>query len=636
MSEDTKLKVARPKHLSDSDEEAINKQLDRMHAAAVADKEKVTGSGCRRWKHYTNFALGNQWEGYDGNLPVLYTDNRIGRNLRIKADLVNEMHIGAEFEAREPGDEVAAALQNAVKDYYWESLGVPETLDRVGMMADRLGTGIVKVHWDPKANEGLGDARVDWWPSKNLLTEPGKVKFDDMRYMCAKSWIDPKECETKYGGVPRDIGARDENIDMGDLEDTTNQTEGTMYNVSNYGEALQTTTTGKVPADSFFSSDADAKKVLKEEWWIRDDAIEVTEGDEGKKAKKKKYPKGRLIIRLGRQIVEDKKNPYDHGKWPYAHDIDELDPKRFWGDTSIRHSIPVQKEHNVTFSIIVNNMHLNTSTPWLNPFNSGVDNNDLQTKGSLGGGVINCRPNAPPTRLPPAAISHNLFDWYDRTAEEIDKLMQIQDVVPPGARGYPASGEVIEQLRESQLVKIRARANNRARCVQRVVELLGATVAQFYTKERYIRIVGPLPDALKKLAADSIGDEEGQIRPNGKQGYFVKVNPKDIAKRLDVRIKEAVWEPQSKLAQIDTLRSLMEAQGQVPPDAPIQPTDILALTQLGTIGDQMQRRADKREAEALAAEEAQPAAPEQPMPMEQPMAPPVQPVGPVPPGGVMY
>jgi len=185
-------------------------------------------------------------------------------------------------------------------------------------------------------------------------------------------------------------------------------------------------------------------------------------------------------------------------------------------------------------------------------------------------------------------------------------------------------------------VKIRARANNRARCVQRVVELLGATVAQFYTKERYIRIVGPLPDALKKLAADSIGDEEGQIRPNGKQGYFVKVNPKDIAKRLDVRIKEAVWEPQSKLAQIDTLRSLMEAQSQVPPDAPIQPTDILALTQLGTIGDQMQRRADKREAEALAAEEAQPAAPEQPMPMEQPMAPPVQPVGPVPPGGVMY
>jgi len=338
------------RHLSDSDEEAINKQLDRMHAAAVADKEKVTGSGCRRWKHYTNFALGNQWEGYDGNLPVLYTDNRIGRNLRIKADLVNEMHIGAEFEAREPGDEVAAALQNAVKDYYWESLGVPETLDRVGMMADRLGTGIVKVHWDPKANEGLGDARVDWWPSKNLLTEPGKVKFDDMRWMCATSWIDPKECETKYGGVPRDIGARDENIDMGDLEDTTNQTEGTMYNVSNYGEALQTTTTGKVPADSFFSSDADAKKVLKEEWWIRDDAIEVTEGDEGKKAKKKKYPKGRLIIRLGRQIVEDKKNPYDHGKWPYAHDIDELDPKRFWGDTSIRHSIPVQKEHNVTFS----------------------------------------------------------------------------------------------------------------------------------------------------------------------------------------------------------------------------------------------------------------------------------------------
>jgi len=639
VTEDNKLKVARPKHLSDSDEAAINRQLDKMHAAGIADRDKVSGAGCRRWKHYTNFALGKHWEGYDGNLEVTYTDNRIGRNLRTMANLVNEMHIGAEFEAREPGDEVTAALQNATKDMYWESLGIPETLDRGGMMADRLGTGLFKVHWDPKTNDGLGDMRVDWWPTDQMILEPGKTKFDDARWMCAWSWVDIKECESKYGFKPKDPGEENKNADMGDLEDTTTQTEGTMYNVSDYDEALQTTTTGKVPADSFFSGDEDAKKVLKEEWWVRDDAIEVTEGDEGKKSKKKKYPKGRLIVRLGKQIVKDKKNPYDHGKWPYARDIAELDPKRFWGDTSIRHAIPIQKAHNVTFSIIENNMHLNTSTPWLNPHNSGVDNSDLQTMGSKSGGIINCRPNAPPTRLPPAAISHNLFDWYDRTAEGIDDVMEIQQVIPPGARGYPASGEVIEQLRESQLVKIRARANNRARCVQRITELMGATVAQFYTKERYIRIVGPLPEALKKLAADSIGDEDGQIRPNGKQGYFVKVDPKDIATRLDVRIKEAVWEPLSKKAQIDQLTHLMELQGGVAPDAPIQPTDILALSQLGTVGDQMKRRADKREAEMAAA---QPEQPQQPQP-QQPMGPPMQmgapaqPMGPMmPQGGVMY
>ena len=621
MTEDKKLKVARPKHLSDADEAAINKQLDLLHTAGVADKAKVTGHNCSRWKHFTDFALGKHWEGYDGTLEVLYTDNRIGRNLRTKANLVNEMHIGAEFEAREPGDEVPAALQNAVKNLYWEQLGVPETLDRVGMMADRFGTGIVKAHWDPKANDGLGDPRVDWWPSDQLLTEPGKTKFDDMRWICASSWLDPKECESKYGFKPDDPGEENKNVDMGDLEDSPQQMSGTMYNVADYGDEQPTTTTGKLPADSFFSTDETAKKVLKEEWWIRDDAIEVTEGDEGKKQKSKKYPGGRLIVRLGKQIVVDKKNPYDHGKWPYSHDIDELDLKRFWGDTSIRHAIPVQKEHNTCFSIIANNMHLNTSTPWLNPFNSGVSNDDLQTQGGLAGGIINCRPNAPPTRMPPATISHNLFDWYDRTAEEIDKLMEIQDVVPPGARGYPASGEVIEQLRESQLVKIRARANNRARCVQRVVELLGATVAQFYTEERYIRIVGPLPEALRQLAADSIGDEEGQIRPNGGKGYFVKVDPKAIAQRLDVRIKEAVWEPLSKKTQIDQLTHLMEAQSQVPPDAPIQPVDILALTQLGTVGEQMKRRADKRDAELAAAEQeaAQAAPPAAPPPMDPTM-----------------
>ena len=633
MTEDQKLKVARPKHLSDSDEAAINAQLDKLHTAGVADKEKVTGSGCKRWKHYTNFALGNHWEGYDGGLEVTYTDNRIGRNLRTKANLVNEMHIGAEFEAREPGDEVSAALQNAIIDMYWEQLGIPETLDRVGMMADRLGTGLIKVHWDPKAGK-LGDPRVDWWPSENLITEPGKTKFDDMRWICATSWLDVKECETKYGFKPTDLGEEDKNADMGDLEDSTEQVSGTMYNVSDYDAALQTTTTGKVPADSFFSSSEDGKKVEKQEWWIRDDAIETTEGDEGKAKKSKKYPGGRLIVRLGKQVVVDKKNPYEHGKWPYAHDIDEMDPKRFWGDCSVRHAIPVQKAHNVTFSIIENNMHLNTNTPWLNPFNSGVSNADLQSEGSRSGGIINCRPNAPPSRMPPMTISHNLFDWYDRTAEGIDDIMEIQQVIPPGARGYPASGEVIEQLRESQLVKIRARANHRARCVQRVVALLGATVAQFYTEERYVRIVGPLPEALRKLAADSIGDEEGQIRPNGGKGYFVKVDPEAIANRLDVRIKEAVWEPLSKKTQIDQLTHLMELQGGVAPDAPIQPTDILALSQLGTMGDQMQRRADKREAKMAAEEQAAPPQPQgPPMPPDPNMqGPPMMPG--MPPGGM--
>ncbi len=447
-----------------------------------------------------------------------------------------------------------------------------------------------------------------------MIGEPGKTKFDDMRWMCGWSWIDEKECESKYGFKPDDPGEENKNADMGDLDDKHAQTTGTMHNVVDYDEPLATTTTGKIPADSFFSGGENVKKVLKEEWWIRDEAWEVTEGDEGgKKTKSKKYPGGRLIIRLGKQVVVDKKNPYDHGKWPYAHDVDELDPKRIWGDCSIRHAISVQKEHNVAFSIIANNMHLNNNTPWLNPYNSGVSNDDLQTQGSLSGGIINCRPNAPPTRLPPAPISGTLFEWYDRTAEEIDNLMEIQQVIPPGARGYPASGEVIEQLRESQLVKIRARANNRARCVQRVVELLGATVAQFYTEERYIRIVGPLPEALQKLAAESIGDDEGAIRPNGGKGYFVKVDPKAISQRLDVRIKEAVWEPLSKKSQIDQLTHIMELQGGVAPDAPIQPTDILAMSELGTVGDQMKRRADMREAK-LKAEEA--AAPPEPPPMD--------------------
>jgi len=359
--------------------------------------------------------------------------------------------------------------------------------------------------------------------------------------------------------------------------------------------------------------------------------MEESEGEDGKKSKKKKYPNGRFIVRIGSQIVEDKPFPYEHGMWPYARDIDVLDPKQFWGDTDVRPAIPVQKEHNLTFTIIANNMHLNTSTPWKNPFNSGVSNADLQAEGSRSGGVINYRPNAAPERMAPTPISHNLFDWFDRTDEKTDKLMGIQDVVPPGARGYPASGEVIEQLRESQLVNIRARANNRARCVRRVVQLIGATVAQYYTEKRYIRLTGPLPEALNRLAADSVGDPEGPIRPNGKDSYFIEIDPEALSQSLDCEIREATWEPLSKKAQIDQLIKIGEMPGG---DQVVLPSDIIDLMALGVMGDRMKRRVEKREAEAAAAPPEAP--PEQGPPMGGPPPMPMQPGTPMPPQGGMF
>ena len=631
MTEETgRMALKRPKHLTDADETAIVARLDKMLAAGVAYRDKVAGSGCRRWKHYTDFALGNHWKEYDGDLEVLYTDNCIGKNLTTMANLVNEMHIAAEFHPREPGDEQTTALMNAVVRYYWEYLHIPETLNRVGQTADRIGTGFIKVHWDPSANKGLGDVRADWVPSDNLVTEPDKVEFDDVRWMCELSWLDPQEVKTKHGGLPEDHGHPNDNADMGDLQDTAKSgTTGTMYNVAAAGEPTPTTTTGKIPAAGFFSSDSDDEKVRREEWYIRDNAIEVTEGDEGEPVKTKKYPNGRYIVRIGSQIVEDKPFPYEHGMWPYAKDICLLDPKQFWGDTVVRSAIPVQKEHNLCFTIIANNIHLNTSTPWLNPFNSGVSNADLQSNGSRSGGVINHRPNAEPHRMPPAPISNHLFDWFDRTDEKVDKLMGIQDVVPPGARGYPASGEVIEQLRESQLVNIRARANNRARCVRRVVQLIGPTVAQFYTEKRYIRLTGPLPEALNRLAADSVGDPEGPIRPNGKDGYFVEIDPEALAKDYDCEIREATWEPLSKKAQIDQLIKIAEMPGG---DAVVMPSDIIDLMALGVMGDRMQRRVEKREAEAAAAPPEAP--PEQGPPMGGP--PPMGMQGPMPPQGGMF
>ena len=595
------LNVKRPKGLTGEDEAAINAKLDRMEQAAKADKAKVAGDDNCRWKHYQNFYLGgsNHWADYDGSLTLQFTDNRIGRNVNIKESLISELKSNAEFQPREPGDEVTAALLNAALEYLMERRHIREKEERMSRVASVIGTGVGKVVWDAEADGGIGDVDVFVVPSEDFYVEPGVTDLDDARYVFYERWMDPAEIELRWGIKPKDLQAdTEQQDDSWELEDSPKKSGGRTHHIVAAGEDAATTTTNLVPAP--FISDDETEKAKVQEWFVRE-------------SDKKKYPGGRMIVRVGRHIVEDKKNPYEHGRWPYYHMVDVEDPKRFWGDTVVRQAIPLQKALNIVVSCIQSGINLNVNTPWVNYAGSGIPNEFLQTYGSTGNTVFNCRgPHVKPERLPPPGVHGDLFQWLHENKEEIDKIMRVQDVIPPGARGYPASGDVVERLQDVQMVEIRQAANFRARGIRRRTELIGATIQQFYKDGRYVRLVGPLPRYLEGFV-----DPEDETRKNeivqseGDGLHYVKMNPDNMKRPVDTKVVESTFEPMSWKAQVDSLIKLHELD----PEA-VTVADIIDLKfHMGPIRDIVRRRQQKREEEA-----AQPP-PEEPMPPDMGMGP---------------
>jgi len=593
--------------MSEEQENAVIAQLDRMEAAAKGYKAKVAGEDDKRWKKYADFALGgkNHWRNYQGGLALQFTNNRLGQNLATQNALLSDMNIAAEFQPREPGDEVPAALSNILKDYIFEARNVPATFDLMQVETSVLGTGIGMTWWNPELRDGKGDVDVTFWPARNVYTEPGKHDFDDMRFMFVELWLDKAECKNKWGIKEPEGGPEDTSADMWEQVEPANvEGGGRAYNVAAAGESVPSTTTSLIPARNFFTSGEDADKFRVQQWWIRDDD----------------HPKGRVIVRCGRHIVEDKDN-YDHGKWPFFHFADQISALGFWADCTMRQAIPVQKELNVVESVIAMNLHTTTATPWVNYVGSGISNEMLQTRGNVANAVLNCRgPHLKPERMHPQPLQANLFSYRDMLLQTLDDLQGIMASIPPGARGWPQSGDVVSEMRETQLVHMRPKATNRARGVKRCVELIGATAQEFYTDKRWVRLVGSLPMALQGMVDPKDPKREQVIKTvsdhNGNETnvHYVQIKPDAIKHHLDVKIVEATWQPLSLKTQIDEFLKLNERD---PEAVPI--SAIIEIMPAGPVKERILRSA--REAEAAAKAEAEAPQPEGGMPGAAPPMP---------------
>lgn len=588
---------------------AFNEQLNAMEAAAREWKVQVTGDENENWKTLFDFYLGgeNHWKGYPGALTGYqqYTNNRIGRNIEIAEALIEEMHVSAEVQPREPNDEVQAALLEAAKSAVLDREENLSAIRRASKYARIVGCGFVKVDWDPTLCDGLGDVVYKNWPSEDVFLEPGALDVPEARYMFTETRTAVAEAQKRWGiedlvaAQPREeeLGKRQE-TDTVDADNIVSQWTNTVETDGSVGSSM----TAMLPAAGFFSKAKRRTEVVTQDWWIRDD--------------EEKYPYGRHIVRVGKRIVVDEGSHFHHGQWPYARCVDQEDPKTAYGDTAARQAIELNRELNVVESLIALNVHLGTIAPWILYPQSGIDPAELQMLGNQAGKVIICdRPGFEPTRVKTSPLPGNLLEYRALLIETIDKVMRIQDVIPPGAKGYPSSGEVVRELRESQLVEIRQKADNKARMMKRIVELTIALVEQYYAPDRWVRLVGPLPAALEGLIDPQTGEpieaEEGApivATDSARESYWVRMRDDSVKHGFDVRVTDSNWQPVSRQTQKNNIMEFFKIDG----GKTIDPGVVFEALIEGPEAEKLKRKIKKaREQQAMAEQQQAALPPEQ-------------------------
>ena len=522
---------------------AINVQLDRLAQDAERDKAKVAGDKNCEWEKYYDLFYGGDrhWKNYPGSLPIKVSNNKIGRNIEQLVALVSDMKISAEIAPAEPGDEITARLLEAAKQYGWQKRNLQHRLKGVIKDAAVLGTGFAKTWWNP----AIDDWDVTPVPPEDFFVAPGaaSLKKHECSYCFYRTWLDRAQVKARWG---KDVagGSEENEPSFRDSKEGVTESSGERhYNMAAAGETQPTTTEEYLPG-RHLTSYKGGDKVCVEEWYIDDPDT-------------KKYPRGRMIVRVGRRIVEDKNNPYEDGEWPFDDLVHTIVAHRLWGDTVVRQAGQLQRELNVLDSLIVYNTHISSSSIWFT-YPGSVSASELQAAAGVPGQAFTVpNPNMVPKRDYPPALPQAILQYRDDVQDSIDKVMRIQEVVPPGSRGWPSSGEVVDKMMEAQQVEVREFSDHVSDFVCRVTAKIASRCQQFYTGTRYARILGPLPKALEGLEDPETGEPIVQSVDDGL--HYVKFNRDNLKKGYDVAIVESTWQPLSMKARFDMLMKLKEA-----------------------------------------------------------------------------
>lgn len=458
-----------------------------LYERAKKQKEKYA----KDWNTYSDFYKGKQWDvtrpQYRAS-PVM----NIARNvIQTVLPIMTDTEPGFSVGPKEPNDYDFANLLSILVKTWWDTRTCGYQIVETFFYMLTLGTGIIKVTWDPEENFSIGDVKIETVDPRDIFPCDGAVDFDKncqwVIHRTKKSIAEVKQKFPKVSSEIRRIASSGSN--GSDKQDETMQAmtlRGDIVLVSPIDQ--KNTKTDAVDVQNYYGDDT--KEIELIELWINDSTYTEELSDNGKdKITKKKYPRGKLITVIPecKLHCQSAENPYDDGKWPFVRFVDFVIPGQFWGEGEIEHVIPINRIINKIVGNILDYMNMMGNPVWIIDSNSGVTPEMISNQIGL---IIVKNPGTVIDRLIPPALPAYIIQLYNQMLQFSDTVTGVHDVTQGRKPVGVTAAEAITTLQDAAQTRIRLKERNARMSLYQLGMLVISRMLQFYRLPRIVKITG--------------------------------------------------------------------------------------------------------------------------------------------------
>lgn len=479
-------------------EQAIREWCEAAFEEAEGDQK--ASEELRMVEKYIDYLSSKQWGPGRPSYRAAPVNNRMYRLFWEVIALLTDIRPIADVRATDRDEKftkVEDLLNSSIKAW-WTNNGV-EMRTAMCIVYAMLTTGFCKLEWDPTANGGIGDlALVPIGPSQVLPLKPG-IDLQDSEaviYNTMKS----------VGWVKRKFPSRAHKV-VADLNLSQFQTSsGSPKGISPYLYDSLSPAFKRMMSKDRMSTASAYPMVRYREFWLNDYTVNTSDKtvlvgnpysafDECYWVKPGQliYPRKRLIVMAGRNIVHDGPNPYWHGLFPFSICRLNIVPWSIYGVSDLRSLKDMQDIVNQILAGVLDMIKRAVNPPFFAPksaFSESVwKDADLSMPGARL--AYNAMSPGEPKVVSIAPLPGFVLPMQQSIYHEMDQQSNIAAVNAAAGKKQVPGSDTLDLIRNVQQTPVRLKGRNIEKFVSDNGCQLVPNMFQFYRKDRRIFMVGP-------------------------------------------------------------------------------------------------------------------------------------------------
>jgi len=483
---------------SEKEEEVVS-MVERLFQDARAARRPHD----QNWKTDFEWYLGKQWLQKRPTYRNSEVVNLTYSSIQAQVPVLMGVKPRFVYLPEDPTDNLFAQFVDMIAEADWQrnhwSYPVQEAIIAGGV----IGNGIWSMKFDPEANSGIGAIKFLHVDPFNFYPAPRAKDINDgsCPYVIEATPLPLHQAQAMFPKVAHKIKPdiqTDIPVDLASklgtsrLSNTSTRLTGVIENIGPDQTAEEYTT-----RDAGEERD---EEVLLLECYIQDETIEEVEiqmkdssgntliDNKGKpkvtKETKKKFPRGRYIVVVGKALAFDGENPYLDGKHPYAKYDNNILFNEFWSVSDVSQQKSMQRVINRLWSFTMDSLTQMSNPIWVVD-QGAVDAENLVNAPGL---IVEKAPGSSVDRQPGVGLPPGLLSAYQLAIDNFDRIQGTNEVTqgvrPPGT----SSGKEVELLQEAGQIRLRQKARNLEKGLEEIGSLYVSRVMQFYSERRFFTI----------------------------------------------------------------------------------------------------------------------------------------------------